>query len=57
MIPPPASTTCSLTSMAVKSTQSMFWSGKRSVSPFGTASLMAVPVIVAAVSSRTSLPS
>jgi hypothetical protein len=57
MIPLPASTTCSLTSMSVKSTQSMFWSGKRSVSPFGTASLMAVPVIVAAVSSRTALPS
>jgi hypothetical protein len=57
MIPPPASTTCSLASMAVKSTQSMFWSGKPSVSPFGTASLMAVPVIVSAVSSQTSLPS
>ena len=56
MSPPPASTTRSFPSIAVNNTQSMRWSGKRSDSPLGTASVMAVPVVVSAVSSQTSSP-
>ena len=46
MSPPPASTTRSFPSIAVNNTQSMRWSGKRSDSPLGTASVMAVPLPV-----------
>ena len=56
MSPPPASTTCSLASMAVNSTQSMLWSGKWSASPLGTTSAMAEPVVGSAASSHTSSP-